>query len=248
MDDNKGRYTRGDINEMTRRLNNVNSISVNCPIADKGMNIFWNLITEHSEDYVCTDSNIANDTVIKNVFKYEFIPINDVFRSFMLAIGQCKKEQIDVTCLSTFWALCSSYKNLKTVELNFEIGQELVDKYKSVGSVVDNKEDLVNLMDSIYKIKILEINLHDLFHQDVIDILNKSFMLNGIIKNSYLDREFELCFSFDNYTTYMDMMVNNNEDTFNYMDGNIIEYLTSFPNIIISHKPIVKIITDYSLL
>ena len=73
-------------------------------------------------------------------------------------------------------------------------------------------------------------------------------MLNEIIPNSYLDRKFEIDFSYEEYISFMDMFLGNNANSFNMLDGNICDYFRSFPQIVIDNMPDIKIITNYSQL
>lgn len=236
MDENKV-FTKGNPDEITKRLNQVNVISVHCPINDVGISHFWKYMIQRSSDYKRMEDDGLNQFIFDNV------PVVDMFFNYMSAISECKLSKINIDCLYGFWTLVSSFKFLKYINLIFDDSSELLENYNLMRG--NDVEKLREVMDNIYKIEMLEFNLHDMFDQNIIDMLNKSFMVHDIIKNSYLDREFMICFSYDDYTTYMDMLVNNNYESFNNIDTNIIEYLTTFPTIMKTHKPIIKVITDY---
>ena len=89
--------------------------------------------------------------------------------------------------------------------------------------------------------------LGDMFDQSIIDLINKHFMSNEIISNSYLEREFLIEFEFDEYISYINMFINNNKERLSMYDNDIMDYLRVFPSIIgdIS-KPIIKLYTNYS--
>jgi hypothetical protein len=98
----------------------------------------------------------------------------------------------------------------------------------------------------VYSIDALEIYFSDMFDQDVIDLINKHFILNGIISNSYLERDFLIIFKFDEYVSYMNMFIENNIDRLNMYDGDIVDYLRIFPIIIgDKYKPNIKLYTNY---
>jgi hypothetical protein len=71
-------------------------------------------------------------------------------------------------------------------------------------------------------------------------------MSNGIISNSYLERDFLVTFEFEEYVSYINMFVENNIDRLSMMDEDIMAYLRVFPTIIgdIS-KPDIKLYTNY---
>lgn len=241
MDNNKI-FTKGDVNEVVKRLQFVNTIKVRCPINDTSILFFWGYMSSICQGYVqrnkIDDENFSLDT-----YSYNDVPVADVFDCFMRAIDRCKREIVDMECLCAFRALLFSFRHLKYVNIEFIEGQELVDNFKLLNT--GDIEKIYDVMDSIYKIEMLEFNLHDMFSQEIIDMLNKSFMIYDIIKNSYLEREFMILFSFDDYMTYMQMLINNNLNTFESMDENIIKYLQYFPKVMQLHKPDIKIITDY---
>jgi hypothetical protein len=82
--------------------------------------------------------------------------------------------------------------------------------------------------------------------QKIIDLINKHLIANGIISNSYLEREFLIEFEFDEYISYINMFIENNIDRLSMLDEDIMEYLRVFPTIVgdIS-KPNIKLYTNY---
>jgi hypothetical protein len=87
-----------------------------------------------------------------------------------------------------------------------------------------------------------------MFEMEIIDMLNKVMMFDEIIPNSYLERVFNIDFTFDEYVSYIEMFVHNNINTLNSLDKNIVEYLLSFPKIINRCKPNIRLITTYQYL
>ena len=77
-------------------------------------------------------------------------------------------------------------------------------------------------------------------------MLNKVFICNELIPNSYLDRKFALTFTYDDYISFMDMFINNNRMNLNLLDSNICDYFRSFPKLITEQKPDIRLITNYS--
>ena len=76
-------------------------------------------------------------------------------------------------------------------------------------------------------------------------MLNKVFIINELMPNSYLDRKFKLDFTYDEYLSFMDMFINNNRESLNLLDSNICDYFRSFPKLITDQKPNIRIITNY---
>ena len=71
-------------------------------------------------------------------------------------------------------------------------------------------------------------------------------MSNGIISNSYLEREFLIEFEFEEYISYINMFIENNIERLTMMDEDIKDYLRVFPTIIGDiFKPNIKIYTNY---
>ena len=88
--------------------------------------------------------------------------------------------------------------------------------------------------------------LNDMFDQKVIDLINKHFIFNGIISNSYLERDFLIDFEFEEYISYINMFIDNNIDRLNMLDEDIADYLRIFPSIIGDiMKPNIKLYTNY---
>ena len=98
----------------------------------------------------------------------------------------------------------------------------------------------------VYSIDALEMYLGDMFDQDVIDLINKHFIANEIISNSYLERDFLITFDFDEYVTYINMFVENNMERLSMYDSDIMDYLRVFPSIIGDmSRPDIRLYTNY---
>ena len=99
--------------------------------------------------------------------------------------------------------------------------------------------------DKIYKIEKIEMNLSEMFSQDIIDMYNKVLMIDGILPNSSIERKFLLNFTYDEYIGFMDMFLGNNGPALHQANRNICDYFRAFPTVIESHKPDIRIITNY---
>jgi hypothetical protein len=142
-----------------------------------------------------------------------------------------------------------TFNNLKHISVVFNDSIELKDSYERLINIDEKdveKNKVINELSNIYSIDALEIYLSDMFDQKIIDLINKSFISNGIISNAYLKRDFLITFEFDEYISYFNMFIDNNIDRLSMMDDDIMDYLRVFPNIIGDvSKPIVKLYTNY---
>jgi GTP-sensing pleiotropic transcriptional regulator CodY len=141
-----------------------------------------------------------------------------------------------------------SFENLKYVSIIFKDDDALQDLYKRLpyNDSNDSSTDVINELANIYSINVMEMYLNDMFDQKVIDLINKHFIFNGIISNSYLERDFLIDFEFEEYISYINMFIDNNIDRLSMYDNNIMDYLRVFPTIIgdIS-RPDIRLYTNY---
>jgi predicted CopG family antitoxin len=125
---------------------------------------------------------------------------------------------------------------------------ELRDSYERLINIESNEvtSDIISELTNVYSIDALEIYLGDMFNQDIIDLINKHFIANEIISNSYLERDFLIMFDFDEYISYINMFIDNNEDRLSMYDNDIVDYLRVFPSIVVDiSKPKIRLYTNY---
>lgn len=231
-------YVKGYLEHVVKRFSQINTITIKCPLDDDTMRLFMKSLKDVIGEYV-------ND---EGVFLR--VPVIDLYNCFVYCLSFFREKSLPVDIFYTFCGIIQSLPYLKNINIVFEYNKELLEKYKKISN--DNfmktisKDESIKLITSIYNIDILELNLSNFFHQDIIDMINKSFILNGIMTNSYLKREFVIYFNFDDYVTYMDMFLNNNIEIINELNPDIAEYLRLFPKIIADQKPKIKIITNYN--
>ena len=132
------------------------------------------------------------------------------------------------------------FNRLKYINFSFTDNPEIKESYDSFLNRRNGKKGY------IYKVDRLELNLSEMFSQWVIDLLNRVFICNEIIPNSYLERKFCIDFTYDEYMNFMDMFLTNNGSSFDSLDKNICEYFKSFPTLINEQKPNIRLITNYS--
>ena len=71
-------------------------------------------------------------------------------------------------------------------------------------------------------------------------------LANEIISNSYLERDFLIMFDFDEYISYINMFIDNNEDRLSMYDNDIMDYLRVFPTIVGDiARPNIRLYTNY---
>lgn len=225
MDNNK-KYTIGDKETIIHRLDSIHTVTINCPTQDIGMRMFFVELFEKLKDYY-HDENTS----------FTNVPVNDVYNCFKVAIESDTFE--DKAFLYRFLGVVMKFRKLRYMSIRFMDNDELYDSYMNM--MITDKDKYMDIIQSICNIDVIELRLRDMFIQEYIDVLNMTFMMNGIIKNSYLEREFILMFAFDDYSTYMNMLINNMVEK----DNDIADYLMVFPKLITLQKPTVRVITDY---
>lgn len=232
MDNNEGTYTKGIKEDVIKRTDNVHTITINCPKNDEGIKCLKMCLVSFLNEYM------TNNDLFEN------IPVPDVFICFLNAIDCCKESNINQSNLGALYSIIQTFKYLRYINFNFVYDDTLLDAYEYIKGT--DKERVVDEIKKIYKIDTLEFNLCNMFTKDVVDILNKVFVFDEIISNSYLEREFLLIFQYDDYISFMEMFTSNACIELDNMDRNIIDYLLTFPKIITEYKPYIRIITNYA--
>jgi hypothetical protein len=232
------KYTKGERDTVVSRVEQVSCITLNVPLTERCMDYLYDGLMELSHHYI--DEN--------NGDSFLNIPAIDFYNIALFANKCCKEKNIDTKYISSLYRIISTFANLKYVNVIFNDDTKLRDSYERLlkaeteGILNDAFNELVN----IYSIDLLDIYLGDMFDQNIIDLINKSFISNNIISNSYLERDFVISFEFDEYISYINMFVDNNIDILSMMDKDILDYLRVFPSIIgdIS-KPDINLYTNY---
>lgn len=224
-------YTKGDRDFIVKRIDSIHTITVFCPIQDDGMKCFRKQLIISLLSYMKNEN-------------FGLVPVYDVFTCFMECVNFCKIENIDVKNLYSFYGIVQSFSNLKYINIVFSNDFELLKSYEDVRSL-DKKENVYDVVRKIYKVEVVEIILCNLFKQEFIDILNKVLMFDEIIANSYLEREFEIVFNFDEYISYFEMFYSNNSLELSKLDEYVWDYISLFPKLITQQKPLIKLVTNY---
>jgi predicted CopG family antitoxin len=176
------------------------------------------------------------------------IPAIDFFNVVLFSNKCCKEKNIDTKYISAMMGIVGTFTNLKYISVAFRDDDELRDSYERLINIDDNSaaNDVINELTNIYSIDVIEMYLGNMFDQEIIDLINKHLMINEIISNSYLERDFLIPFDFDEYISYINMFIDNNIDRLSMYDSDIVDYLRVFPSIIGDcFRPHIRLYTNY---
>jgi predicted CopG family antitoxin len=233
------RYTKGDKDNVVTRIEQVSDVTLYIPTFERCVDYLYDGLILLCNHYVDGDNN--------DVFLH--IPAIDFYNVVLYSNKCCKENGIDTNYISAMLGVVRSFTNLKHVSVVFKDDIELRDSYERLININTNnvsKSEVINELTNIYSIDVMEMFLGDMFDQKIIDLINKSFISNGIISNSYLERDFLIEFEFDEYISYINMFVDNNIDRLSMLDEDIMDYLRVFPSIIGDvSKPVIKLYTNY---
>ena len=222
-------YTKGDKDSITSRIGQVHTITMFCPMQDmcvQGLKV----ALETMLPYYRTDDD-----------EWKGIPAIDALNVFIF--NASVQEDFKDTNKDIFSIIISSLKmfnRLKYINFKFTDDDGIFNIYNQL-----LKGKKLGVKDCIYNVESIEMNLSEMFSQRIVDLLNMIFVHNEIIPNSYLERKFLIEFSYEEYAAFMDMFLGNNSSELNSLDTNIIEYLKTFPSLVIEQKPSIRLITNY---
>ena len=224
-------YTKGDYKEIITRISQVHTITLFCPMEDiliQGL--------KNTMDIMLCDYKKGDDL-------FEGVPAIDALNAFVFtnSFNDSMEIEVDKGVLSIIISSLKMFNRLKRISFKFTYDEEILDSYKKL---LSNKADMCTKY--IYNVDLLEMNLSEMFSQRVIDMLNKIFICNEYLPNSYLDRKFMVDFKYDEYMTFMDMFINNNKENLDALDEKICDYFKSFPKLVIDQKPNIRLVTNYS--
>lgn len=232
------RYIKGDKNKVLTRIEQVSDISVYIPSSERCMDYLYDSLMLLCNHYVGdSDGDL-----------FSHIPAIDFYNVVLFANKCCKENDVNTQYIFALMGIINSFTNLKYISVKFSDDVGLNDSYERLIHIdsTDGVNDIINELTNVYSIDTLEMYLGDMFDQDIIDLINKHFILNEIISNSYLERDFLVLFEFDEYVSYINMFIDNNMDRLSMYDEDIVDYLRVFPTIIgdIS-KPDIRLYTNY---
>ena len=219
-------FTKGDRENILQRIGQVHTITIYCPLDDDGVLALWESLGDVAQRYR-TD-----------IYEWKNVPTFDALNAFIFLSKNCEVD--DKGIIGIIVSSLKMFNRLKYINFSFTDNPEIKESYDSFLNRGNGKKGY------IYKVDRLELNLSEMFSQWVIDLLNRVFICNEIISNSYLERKFCIDFTYDDYMNFMDMFLTNNGSSFDSLDKNICEYFKSFPTLINEQKPDIRLITNYS--
>lgn len=232
------RYTKGDKEKVITRIEQVSDITLHIPSSERCMDYLYDSLMLLCNHYVDEDDGDL----------FLLIPAIDFYNVVLFANKCCKEKGVDTKYISAMMGVISTFTKLKYISVVFREDDELRDSYERLINMDKDSviSDAITELTNIYSIDVLEMYLGDMFDQDIIDLINKHFISNEIISNSYLERDFLVMFKFDEYITYINMFIENNIDRLSMYDSDIMDYLRVFPSIIgdISN-PDIRLYTNY---
>ncbi len=225
--ENSNFYTKGDTEDIISRISQVHTITMFCPIGDPCVRSLKNTL-----EMILPQYRISEDV-------WMGIPSIDTLNAFIINTSALN-ENMNTDIIGIIAGSLKMFKKLKFINFEFTDDAEIENSYRLLLKKVTE-----GTKKYIYNVDVIELNLSDMFSQSMINLLNKVFMHNELIPNSYLDRKFRIDFKYDDYTSFMDMFINNNHNDLNELDKNICNYLRKFPKLIEEQKPQIRLITNY---
>ena len=220
-------YIKGNYEDIITRISQVHTITMFCPMSDycvQGLkNTFEIMLAEYrkNEDY------------------WENVPTIDALNAFIF--NDNMNRDYDSGIFSVIVSSLKMFNRLKRINFQFTDDEDILNSYKQI-----MKNNIEGTTKYIYNVDVIEMNLSEMFSQMIIDMLNKIFICNEYLPNSYLDRKFMVDFKYDEYMAFMDMFINNNKENLDALDNKICDYFKSFPKLVIDQKPNIRIVTNYS--
>ena len=232
------RYTKGDKQKVMTRIEQVSDITLHIPLSERCMDYLYDSLMLLCNHYVDEDDGDL----------FLLIPAIDFYNVVLFANKCCKEQYVDTQYLFALMGIVRTFSNLKYISVVFSEDVEVRDSYKRLVNIDTNDglSDVINELTNVYSIDVIEMYLGDMLDQDIIDLINKHFISNEIISNSYLERDFLVMFKFDEYITYINMFIENNIDRLSMYDSDIMDYLRVFPSIIGDvSNPDIRLYTNY---
>ena len=123
-------------------------------------------------------------------FRRMDVPTIDALNVFICCQAYQDSLKLDVNkdIMNIMISSLRMFKKLKYITFKFTYDEDIDKTYKLL--LLKDKKKLIKRY--IYNVDKMEFNLADMFSQRIIDMLNKIFICNDQIPNSYLDRKFLL--------------------------------------------------------
>jgi hypothetical protein len=230
------KYFNMEKNKFAFRLLQIFEIDLKLPLKDKGIFNFYIFLKKSG-----IENTISEDDYCKKIMS---LHSNDVVNILMECFNYCKEKKIKTSGLECIFSIFNVFRNLRNVTFTFINDENYFELFENALSDLDNekKQDFFN---QTYTVTKIEMYLSDSLDKNVVDFFNNMFIFYGYIPNDYMNRKFYVDFDFDDYVSFMNMVLSNNSDFIQVIGEDGIDFLTSFPTIVTQHKPKVRLITNY---
>lgn len=228
-------------NKFVFRLLQVYEIDVKIPLLNVSIFKFYNSLKNSGIVFTILEEN--------DCVKFMNLHSNDVVNVLMNCYNECKENKIPLFGLECIFSIFRVFRNLRCITVTFVNDDNYLNLFENAlnsesESELD-EEEKHDFFNNIYKVKKIEIYLSDSLDKNVVDFFNNMFIFYGYIPNDYMNRKFYVDFEFDDYVSFMNMVLSNNYDLIQTIGEDGIDFLTSFPTIVTYHKPKVRLITNY---
>lgn len=224
---NSNFYIKGNYEDIITRISQVHTITMFCPMSD------------HCVQGLKSTFEIMLAEYRKNEDYWENVPTIDALNAFIF--NDNMNRDYDSGIFSVIVSSLKMFNRLKRINFQFTDDEDILNSYKQI-----MKNNIEGTTKYIYNVDVIEMNLSEMFSQMIIDMLNRIFICNEYLPNSYLDRKFMVDFKYDDYMSFMDMVINNNKETLDALDDKICDYFKSFPKLVMEQKPNIRVVTNYS--
>ena len=224
---NSNFYIKGNYEDIITRISQVHTITMFCPMSDHCVQSLKNTFEIMLAEYK------------KNEDYWENVPTIDALNVFIF--NDNMNRDYDSGIFSVIVSSLKMFNRLKRINFQFTDDEDILNSYKQI-----MKNNIEGTTKYIYNVDVIEMNLSEMFSQMIIDMLNRIFICNEYLPNSYLDRKFMVDFKYDDYMSFMDMVINNNKETLDALDDKICDYFKSFPKLVMEQKPNIRVVTNYS--
>lgn len=233
------KYTKGDKSKVVSRIGQVSRITLYVPSDEKCMCYLYDGLISLCNNYI-NESDGDSFLMMPNI---------DFYNVVLFVNKCCKEKNVDTNYINAMMSIVRTFVNLRYVNVVFKDDVEMKDSYERLVNMDSKNTDIqyiITELANVYSIDAIDMYLGDMFDQEIVDCINKHLISNGIISNSYLERDFLIEFEFGEYTSYINMFVDNNINMLSMYDSDIIDYLRTFPYIVKDiSKPDINVYTNY---
>lgn len=234
------KHCKGEYDKVISRRDNISSITILLPKDNEIVNALLGVIVSKYVEPV----HLFDRVVYYGIKSIDLINIVYSVLSGEIGINGIRGAYYDNTnVISALYGILRTFKNLTYV--NIELSDDA--DVNGIEETLKRNEpsELTKLFAKMYRISELRINMNDIFSNEVCEYFMRYLMEDEILPNSYLDREFEVYFTNDEYTSFFFHMLKTNSDKIREYDEKIFDYMTTFPEKVVEDKPNISLVFDY---